>query len=282
MPYRPGMPSILTLYDLIPILFPDYCSWRARWFFRWMTALALRATDQAIAISDATLEDVRAHFPGSAGAIRSIPLAAGATFQPKAEKEMARVRQAYGLPADRPYVLYVGSNKPHKNLVTLVEAWAQIRTAIPDHILVIAGAWIPAYPEPRLRAEGLGLASDAIRWLGPMPEANLPAVYAAAKLFVFPSLYEGFGLPVIEAMACGTPVVCADSSSLPEVAGTAAVRFDPGVEDGLTTALQLTLGDAAKLAQMKSLGLQQAASFSWEQTAQVTLDLYRHTCRLAR
>ena len=273
MPYRPGVPSVLTLYDLIPLLFPAQSSWRARVLFRWMTALALRTSQHNIAISQSTYRDVLDHFDVSAGDITPIPLAADPMFGPQPSVQIAVLRRRYRLPER--FVLYVGSNKPHKNLVRLVEAWGRVAPEFPDHKLVVAGAWIEAYPEPRTRAKQLGLSADRIRWLGPVPGADLPALYAAATLFVFPSLYEGFGLPVVEAMACGTPVVCAEVLPLSEVVGDAALQFDPRTVEAMGTVIVQALSSRDLRAELRRRGLVRAAGFSWTTTAQETLAVYR-------
>jgi len=277
MPYRLRVPSVLTLYDLIPMLFPDQSSRRARWLFRWMTSLALRTSQHNIAISQSTHRDVLKHFAVPAGDITPIPLAADPMFGPQTAAQIAGFRRRYGLPER--FVLYVGSNKPHKNLVRLVEAWGQVAPEFPDHELAVAGAWIEVYSEPRVRAERLGLGADRIRWLGPVPDVDLPALYAAATLFVFPSLYEGFGLPVVEAMACGTPVACAEVPSLSEVVGDAALRFDPRDVDDMGTVIVQALSSRDLRAELSRRGLVRAAGFSWTRTAQETLSVYRRLVR---
>jgi len=273
MPYRPRVPSVLTLYDLIPMLFPDQSSRRARWLFRRMTSLALRTSQHNIAISQSTCRDVLNHLDVPAGDITPIPLAADPMFGPQPTAQIAGLRRRYALPER--FVLYVGSNKPHKNLVRLVEAWGRVGTDFPGQQLVVAGAWIEAYPETRIRAEQLGPGADRIRWLGSVPDADLPALYAAATLFVFPSLYEGFGLPVVEAMACGTPVVCAEVSSLSEVVGDAALQFDPLDVYTMGTVIEQALSSRDLRAELRRRGLVRAAGFSWTRTAQETLAVYR-------
>jgi alpha-1,3-rhamnosyl/mannosyltransferase len=183
------------------------------------------------------------------------------------------VRRRYALPER--YVLYLGSNKPHKNLIRLIEAWALLAEYGTRSTLLIAGTWDPRHPEPRLLARRLGL--ENIRWLGPVPEPDIPALYAGATAFVFPSLYEGFGLPVLEAMACGTPVACSNTSSLPEVVGDAALLFDPTDAAGIAEALSRLMHDADLRADLRERTLRQAARFSWERTARATLTVYRQT-----
>jgi len=131
------------------------------------------------------------------------------------------------------------------------------------------------HPEPRLRAEELGLTERALRWLGPLPEQDLPALYRAAQLFVFPSLYEGFGLPVIEAMACGAPVACSNVSSLPEVAGESALLFNPESVTSMVETITRALQDETLRDALHQKSLDRAAAFSWQRTAHETLDLYR-------
>jgi alpha-1,3-rhamnosyl/mannosyltransferase len=184
------------------------------------------------------------------------------------------VRKKYDLPAR--YILSLASNKPHKNLVSLIEAFAELGagTHAPIPALVIAGHWDPRYPEARTASERLGL-SDAVRFIPDMPEADLPALYSGAEIFAFPSRYEGFGLPPLEALACGAPVLCCDTSSLPEVVGAAALRVAPTVA-ALAEGLARLLADDTLRAELHAAGPRRAALFSWQSTAEATLAVYEH------
>jgi glycosyltransferase involved in cell wall biosynthesis len=279
MPYCPGVPVVVTVYDLIPLLFPRLASTAARLLFRSTMALALRTAFHVIAISEATRRDLRAFFRVSPQKVTTIPLAVAPNFRPPPPTEVERVRRKYDLPND--YVLYLGINKPHKNLVRLVEAWGQIRdsqSTIRNSQLVIAGVWDSRYPESQQRATVLGL-DNAIHFLGPVAEEDLTALYGGAVLFAFPSQCEGFGLPVLEAMACGTPVACANISSLPEVGGDAVLYFDPADVKAIAEALRQAVADPDLRAELRERGLARVAQFSWERTAQETLHLYREALK---
>ncbi len=268
MPYFPGVPTVLTVYDVIPLRFPEHSTARARLLFRLTTKLALHASEHVIAISEATKQDYVHFFGVPLDRITAIPLAASDRFSPRPPEEVEALQRKYGLP-DR-FFLYLGSNKPHKNLGRLVEAWAKVKPK--DVAMVIAGAWISQFPEPKVAAEKLGVP---VIWLGPVPEDDLLALYSAAEAFVFPSLYEGFGLPVLEAMACGAPVACSNISSLPEVAGDAALYLDPESVDSISEALRRLLSDAELRVTLRERGLERAGEFSWNRTAERTLEVYR-------
>jgi glycosyltransferase involved in cell wall biosynthesis len=234
----------------------------------------VRAARHVIAISEATRRDLLATYPLRPEQVTAIPLAADPHFYPRNETEIAGAREKYSLPV--PYVLYLGINKPHKNLLRLVEGWrlllGQAEAPLPS--LVVAGAWDARYPQARQAAEAAGLAGS-VRFVGPIAEPDLPALYSGALLFVFPSLYEGFGLPVVEAMACGTAVACSNLSSLPEVAGEAAYLFDPRDPAAIAAALRDLLQEPARREALQAAGKERARRFSWQRTAQETIALYR-------
>jgi alpha-1,3-rhamnosyl/mannosyltransferase len=185
------------------------------------------------------------------------------------------MRDRYNLPPR--YVLYLGSNKPHKNLERLVRAWERL---IQSHDapfdlphLIIAGHHDPRYPEARRMVRQRGL-EGSVQFVPNVAEADMAALYSGAEMFVFPSFYEGFGLPPLEAMACGAPVLCAASSSLPEVVGDAAHTFDPYNFVELAESLRWLLDHASVRDHLRAKGFEQARAFSWERTARATLDVY--------
>ncbi|MAU01785.1 MAG: glycosyl transferase family 1 [Anaerolineaceae bacterium] len=272
-PYRPGVPTLLTLYDLIPEQFPQLVSPRARLLTKFATRLALHAGDHFLAISAATRRDFLAHYPLDPAKITAVPLAADDKFKPQPETAVAALRQKLNLPDQ--YVLYLGINKPHKNLKRLVKAWATVTKKLPDApLLVIAGAWDERYGEVKTAVIQQNLEQH-IRFVGRVADVDLPALYSGAMLFVFPSLAEGFGLPVLEAMACGTAVACAHTSSLPEVGGEAVAYFDPPNSQQIASVLIALLQDKEKREGMAKQGLLQAAQFSWRETAAATVTHYR-------
>lgn len=279
MPYWPGVPAVVTIHDLIPLLFPNTVSARGRAFFRMAVRLALRAAERVIVGAEASRRDLMRAFNVASSRISVTPYAANPTFHPRSFEEIDRVRRKLALPGE--YILYFGSNKPHKNLVGLVQAYATMAAktdakmdAKTDAALVIAGRWDPAYPEAQQCAASLGMV-ERVRFLGPVDEADLPALYSGAACFVFPSRYEGFGLPVLEAMACGTAVACSNTSSLPEVAGDAALYFAPEDIAGLAYALRTLMSNPSLRCGLAERGLRLSKGFSWSRTAAQTLEVYR-------
>jgi glycosyltransferase involved in cell wall biosynthesis len=277
MPYRPGVPTVLTCHDLIPVVRPNDFTATQRMIYWMAHVLALHAASTVLAVSEASRLDLMRYFGVAPERIVVTPEAADARFCPQSADSLAAARREHGLPES--YALYVGSNKPHKNLVGLVEAWAGIGGGARGTRLVIAGHWDPRYPQARQRSEQLGLTN--VDFLGPVADEDLPTLYAGALIFVFPSLYEGFGLPVLEAMACGTPVICSNNSSLPEVTGEAALLIDPLNTAELTQAMGQLVAESTLRQQMSEKGLAQAARFSWRATALATVDAYRQAvaCR---
>ena len=271
-PLKLATPTVLTLYDIIPRRFPQYFSLPSRWKIEGIQRAALRSSQRFVAISQNTAQDFNQFYNVPESLISVTPLAPDPIFRPRPQAELTAFRQMKNLPAR--YFLYLGSNKPHKNLPRLIRAWAQVpELKMGDLQLLIAGHWDERYPQARALAERLGIM-ERVQFLGSVPSAELPLLYAAAQAFVFPSLYEGFGLPVLEAMASGVPVACSQAPGLSEVAGQAALSFDPVSVEAMADALFWLGTDAEVRAHLTRLGRERALAFSWEKTAQLTLATY--------
>ncbi len=269
MPYRPGIPTLVTLYDLIPQHFPNTVSVQARLLFQLTTRLAIHAATHLIAISEATRQDVIQAYKVATEKITAVPLAPDPRFRPQPTPILAAIRHKYNLPEK--FVLYLGINKPHKNLSRLLTAWQQLENQFPDVELIIAGKWDNRYPQTKKQAQQL----RHVRFLGSVTDEELPALYSAATVFVFPSLYEGFGLPVVEAMACGTAVACSHTASLPEIGGDTVLYFNPWQTEEIATQIGRLLQDTTLRLSLAEQGKKRAQTFTWQKTATITLALYR-------
>jgi glycosyltransferase involved in cell wall biosynthesis len=233
--------------------------------YRYRLGKILDHSAAIIAVSASTRDDICRFYPIPREKIRVIPLGY--------DRELFRPRQApgvlgrYGLQGI-PYLLSVGSDMPRKNLLRLARSFAIMRDR--SHHLVLAGLHATEAKKRILAEAAAAGAQDRIRFLDYVRDEDLPVLYSGATLFCYPSLYEGFGLPVLEAMACGTPVVASNTTSLPEVAGQAAILVDPTDCEELAAALDLVLDDTRRRESMRAAGLKQVASFSWERAAQET------------
>jgi glycosyltransferase involved in cell wall biosynthesis len=261
-------PSVVTIHDLGYRHFPNAHSWRHRQYLEWGTQWSTLVAKSVIAVSQSTADDLRHIYATPAGKIvvihEALPLAETATPNPLSE-----VKARYGI--SRSYMLYVGTIQPRKNVARLVQAFAEFAaTGQVDCDLVLAGGqgWLYE-PIPTL-ALRLGVA-DRVHFLGYVPDADLPALYEGALCFCFPSLFEGFGLPVLEAQHYGIPVMAANNSSLPEVAGDGALLVDPTNVEALADAmLRLTLDEPFRQ-QLIAAGYENLKRFSWEKAARETL-----------
>jgi glycosyltransferase involved in cell wall biosynthesis len=260
---------VVTVHDLIYLIHPEaHGGLRARGM-RLLVPLGVRRSHRVLAVSRTTRDDLVARLGVPPEKIDVVPNGLGAArVEPAPE---ADVRTRYDL-RDRPVVLSVSAKRPHKNLPRLLEALALLPAA-DRPVLVLPG--YPTWHEDELReqARGLGVESDT-RFLGWVAPAELEALYALAACFVFPSLYEGFGLPVLEAMARGVPVACSDRSALAEVAGSAALRFDPESPRAIADAITTLLTDPAERERLRRAGPEQARGYTWEATARGVLASY--------
>ena len=270
---------VVTIHDLTFLLLPERYPPTRRLYFQAMTRLSARVADAIIVPSEAVRGDVMRLLRPPAERVFVIPEAAGAAFHPQDAVAIEAVRRRYGL--ERPFLLSVGSLEPGKNRERLLQALARLRARGLKHSLVVAGqqAWRHEGEAPLARRLGL---ADSVRFLGHVPQADLPALYGAADLFVFPSLYEGFGLPALEAMACGTPVVASNVSAVPEVVGDAALQVSPLDVEALAGAMERLLRDDRLRADLRERGLERARQFSWEKAARQTVEVYHRVVAAKR
>lgn len=268
-PAGPGQRLVVTVHDLAFLIRPE--AFPARWRLMYRAGLrrAVRRADALIAVSRHTAEDLIRRTRVDPAKVYVIPLG------PSLPASGTDVDEALGrLKVSAPYVLFNGTLEPRKNLVRLVRAYRRaVRASGLPHALVLAGpmGW---RSQPLLRHVEAG-GPGRIVLTGHLPAADLDALYRGASAFVYPSLYEGYGLPVLDALARGIPTIVSTASSLPEVAGEAAVPVDPSSEAGLADAIERVLTDRGLAERLREAGLARAASLSWERTARATLDVYR-------
>jgi glycosyltransferase involved in cell wall biosynthesis len=276
-PLTGGEKMVVTIHDLIPLILPAYRgSPSVRLYTRLVSAGASRSA-AIITDSLASRDDILRLLRVDPARVHVIPLAAHERFKPVHDPHrVQRVRERYGLPDE--YVLYLGGFDQRKNLSTLLAAYAAVSADLTHRTpLVIAGR-LPSrdsefFPHPRVMVRRRNL-EGAVRFVGWVHEEDKPVLYSEASIFVFPSLYEGFGLPLLEAMCCGTPVIASEAASLPEISGEAAVLFAPHDVEGLAKAISELLQDVPRRELLGARGLERAQLFSWKETATQTLKVY--------
>ncbi|MDA8220007.1 MAG: glycosyltransferase family 1 protein [Dehalococcoidales bacterium] len=270
LPVYRGCPSVVTIHDLGYLRFPEAHRPLSRWHLRWGTAYSAHAAKRVIAVSAATKQDLIDRLGLSPAKISVVPEACPPGFEPLADPEVGQVIAGeYGL--NPPYIVTVGTVHPRKNVTRLLQAFAAARkrNRLPHQLALIGQPGWRSDVIQSLIAE-LGLA-DAVIMTGYVPDEHLPSLLGAAEALVFPSLYEGFGLPVLEAMACRVPVIAANASSLPEVVGDAGLLVDPLDVDELAEAIGRLLGDERLREDLAERGYARARTFSWERAARDTL-----------
>jgi len=278
LPVRLPCPAVVTIHDLIHLLFREYLPHPlARFYARFMIGRAARESAAVITVSHSSRKDIDRFFPGTAAHV--IPNGVEPAFSPRPLPEV-REWLASSLDLKGSYLLFVGNPKKHKNLDLLLLAFARLRTSYPGLTLVAVGGVDDQQEELRGRARALGI-EERSRFFGSVDHDTLALLYSAATLFVFPSRYEGFGLPALEAMACGAPVAASSSSSIPEVLGPAAAYFSPDSLDSLMTALCSLLDDPAERTRLIGVGRRRAARFTWDETARRTMAVYRRALEKA-
>jgi glycosyltransferase involved in cell wall biosynthesis len=271
LPPLRGVPTVLTVHDMIFKLFPEHQKPLNYWYLNATMPLYCRRADAIITVSESSKRDIVAHYGLDAAKVTVVHEAAAPEFAPAAPEAVDGVRRRYGLP-DR-FLIHVGTIEPRKNLTRLVEALEHLHEQGPKLPLVVVGGKGWLYDAFFCRLEELGVR-DTVHFPGYVPAADLPILYSAATVAVMPSVYEGFGLPVLEAMACGTPVVSSYASSLPEIGGDAARYFDPYDVQAIAGAIRTVWLDANLQAEMRERGLTQAARFSWKRAAEETQAVY--------
>ena len=262
---------VVTVHDLIYARFPEAHSGIRDRGMRVLVPLAVRRSDRVIVDSQSTRADLVELLGTSSGRIDVVPLGLGSPRRREPLPE-AELRKRLDL-GDRRVALSLSAKRPHKNLVALLGALARMEESSRP-VLVLPGYTTWHEAELRERAEAVGVASD-VRFLDWLSGEELEGLWGLAGMFVYPSLYEGFGLPVLEAMARGVPVACSNVSSLPEVAGEAALLFDPRDEAAIAASMSRLLSDRGEAERLRAAGLERAREFSWERTARLTLDSYR-------
>lgn len=272
LPPTLGAPSVLTVHDLAFLTVPGCAYPTLRQYLERVVPRSVRRADHIIAVSESTRTDIINYLGADPDRVTTILEGVEPQFQPVADQ--VRARMTIGrLGVDGPYILSVGTLEPRKNYTRLFEAYAILRQRGLSHRLVVAGkrGWLYEPALRRLRELGL------TRWVSfvqPGDEA-LIALYGMADAFVYPSLYEGFGIPPLEALACGAPVACSNTSSLPEVVNGAALTFDPLDVEAMANSIERLLSDAGLRSQLQSEGLERARALTWDRTAEETVSVYR-------
>lgn len=274
-PLASPLKTVVTIHDLIPIVLPLYRgSPLVRLYTRLVSASARRA-HAIIADSNCSKQDIVHHLGIPAERVHVIYLAANTRFRPVQNTD--EVRGKYKLPER--FILFLSGYDQRKNVRVLIEAFSRLADLYKEGYRLVLGGAVPDvdspfFPNPSRMVRESGLPGDAVQFIGEVAEEDKPALYSSAAVFAFPSVYEGFGLPVLEAMACGTPVICSNTSSLPEVVGDAGLALDPQNVERWADSLQRVISDSRRREAMRAAGIQQASKFTWDRTARETLQVY--------
>lgn len=278
IPFFSPCPVVVTLHDLIPLKHPETEKFAAQLYWRLQIPIAARRSAFIITDSEHARQEILEDFDCLPEKVKAIMLGFDPhMIKPRAAADGDRVRRKYGLPSE--YLLYVGTIQPRKNLDTLIQAYYRLKQGGSfDHKLVIVGrkGWL--YDQLFNRIKELGLDSEII-FTGFVPDEDLPYIYDSAKLFLYLSLFEGFGLPPLEAMACGVPVITSNTTSLPEVVGDAGITLDPTDVGQVVIAMKQVLQNCQLAEKMKGKGSVRARQFSWDTAARQTLEIYQRVLK---
>ncbi|RMH01953.1 MAG: glycosyltransferase family 1 protein [Chloroflexi bacterium] len=273
-PVAGHIPTLLTVHDLSFVHYPDTFPENLVAYLNRVVPWSVRRATHVLADSQATKTDLETIWGVPAEKITVLYCGVNEHFRPVTDgKRITAVLRKYQLD-NIPYILTVGTVQPRKNYQMLIRAFAPIATQFPHHLVIAGGrGWL--YDDMLAEVQRLNL-TDRVHFIGFVDDDDLPALYSAATLFVFPSLYEGFGLPLLEAMACGTPVVTSNASSLPEVVGETAVLLPPHTPEPWTNTLHQLLTDSNARSHLQAQGFQQVQKFSWETAAHQLIQIYKH------
>ncbi len=277
-PLFSSTPTVVTIHDLIPLILPAYEGSLSVRLYTGLVSLAAKRAQAIITDSHSSKRDILRLLEIPPERVYIIPLAADERFKPGVgTAELDRVRRKYSLP--REFILYLGGFDQRKNIGTLFNGFKGVKERLGEKCPLVIAGQLPDqdtafFPHPRRLAEEAGV-SEAVRFIGWVPEEEKPALYRLSALFVYPSLYEGFGLPPLEAMACGTPVIASNAASLPEVVGDGGVLVDPREPEAWAEAMVALLTNPQKREELSAKAVEQAQKFSWRKTARETLELYK-------
>ncbi|MBV7329622.1 glycosyltransferase family 4 protein [Chloroflexi bacterium TSY] len=266
-------PTVLTIHDLIFERYPKHHTRKNVLFLKFAVPLFVKAAQQIIAVSEHTKRDLIQLYRTPEHKVDVIYEGLDDEFSPANPNDVETIRDRYS--PNRPYLLMVGSLNPRKNHAASMKALARLKARGYSHRLVIAGGSGWMFESVRQLVDRLQLEND-VAFVGYVPESELPALYTGADCVLVPSIYEGFGFSVLEAMACGTPVVCSNVSSLPELAKDAALVVSPNDIDAITNAIYQILSQPNVAANLKATGIERAARFRWETCAAQTVELYQN------
>jgi len=272
---RANCPYVVSIHDLSYHVHPERCPPLRRYYWYAMTRRTVTLADRILTISQNSRQDIVRFFPEAEPKVRVISLAAHRRFQRlELTREHSEIAPLEERLKGRPYVLYLGTLEPGKNVGRIVKSFDAIAAEFPEHVLVLAGdkGWLY---ESVFETIDSAKHSDRIFYVGHVGDTQAVHLFNFAEAFVFPSLYEGFGLPPLEAMACGCPVITSNRSSIPEVVGDAAKLVDPENDRELAEALKEVIGNTSLRAEMRHAGLERAGQFSWDKCAGETLSVYR-------
>jgi len=278
LPLRCPVPAVVTVHDLTTLLMPETHSLKVKWSILPFLRASMERAERVVTISESSARDIAFHFPQCAAKVRVVYPGIDAEFRPGSWGEIDDFRQEMGAPEG--YVLSTGTLEPRKNIGAVLDAWEALHDddpRTPPLFLVGPYGWASKHLVQRIEK----LRPQGVRALGHVDRSLLVRLFQSARLFVYPSLYEGFGLPPAEALACGIPTIVSNTSSLPEVVGTAGVQVDPRDPGELAAAMRDLLASPARIEELRGRGLEQAARFRWETAAAQMEEVFREALSAA-